>query len=343
MLKIMRPPRGDAAVSQTSVRPWVRLQYLMPQHPTPAPQHPTDRGHLTTEQRLDASADIDALSIEGTLRVMNEQDASVPAAVERAIPSITALVADIVRGMEQGGRLIYCGAGTSGRLAVLDASECPPTFFSSPDQVIGLIAGGDTALRTAVEGAEDQRRGALPALEPLKLNQHDTLIGIAAGGTTPYIWGAIEHAHHQGATTAALTCVPAVKLNAEDVALAKHTIELLVGPEVLTGSTRLKAGTATKLALNMITTTTMLQLGKAWGNLMVDLRASNAKLMDRSIRIVSKQAGISREDAAAVLQQADGRVKPALVMAMRGVALEEAKRLLDQHGGKLRLILGPPR
>jgi N-acetylmuramic acid 6-phosphate etherase len=321
-----------------------------------------DRGHLATEQRLAAAAAIDALSIEATLRLMNTQDMEVPLAIRKAIPQITKVVEVVVAGMKRGGRLIYCGAGTSGRLGVLDASECPPTFCSDPDQVIGFIAGGDTALRNAVEGAEDQRDGAVPTLEKLKLTDADTLIGIAAGGTTPYVWGAIDYAHNKGAKTSLMTCVPiktlmtrprakVVKPNEpvsvpprpELPAPVYQPIELLVGPEVLTGSTRMKAGTATKLALNMISTTAMLQLGKAWGNLMVDLRATNAKLLDRSIRIVASQTKLSREEAADVLTKAEGRVKPALVMAMRGISLEEAQRLLDQHDQKLRPILGPPR
>jgi len=321
-----------------------------------------DRGHLPTEQRLAAAAAIDALSIEATLRLMNTQDMEVPLAIRRAVPSIVKLVEVIVAGMKQGGRLIYCGAGTSGRLGVLDASECPPTFFSDPGQVVGIIAGGDKALRNAIEGAEDQRDGAVPALEKLKLNEHDTLIGIAAGGTTPYVWGAIDFAHGRGAKTALMTCVPiktlmtrprakVVKANEpvsvppkpELPAIVYHPIELLVGPEVLTGSTRLKAGTATKLALNMISTTAMLQMGKAWGNLMVDLRATNAKLMDRSIRIITSQAKVTREEAAEFLTNAEGKVKPALIMALKGGTLEEAQNLLERHDQKLRPILGPPR
>ncbi|MEM1355292.1 MAG: N-acetylmuramic acid 6-phosphate etherase [Planctomycetota bacterium] len=321
-----------------------------------------DRGHLATEQRLAAAAAIDALSIEATLRLMNTQDMEVPLALRKAIPVIAKLIGVIVAGMQHGGRLVYCGAGTSGRLGVLDASECPPTFFSDPGQVVGLIAGGDTALRNAVEGSEDNRNGAIPELKKLRITEHDTLIGIAAGGTTPYVWGAIDFAHKQGATTALMTCVPVktlmtrprapvVKPN-EPVSIPPrpelpapvyHAIELLVGPEVLTGSTRLKAGTATKLALNMITTSTMLQLGKAWGNLMVDLRATNDKLLDRAVRIVATQARLSREDAAKVIEQAGGRVKPALIMAIRGVDLGQAQDLLEHHDQKLRPILGPPR
>ncbi|MFK7788305.1 MAG: N-acetylmuramic acid 6-phosphate etherase [Phycisphaeraceae bacterium] len=328
--------------------------------PTPTPS--SDRGHLATEQRNAAAAAIDALSIEATLRLMNTQDMEVPLAIRKAIPQITKVVEIVVAGMSRGGRLIYCGAGSSGRLGVLDASECPPTFCSDPDQVVGIIAGGDRALRKAIEGAEDKRDGAVPALEKLKLGEHDTLIGIAAGGTTPYVWGAIDYAHKRGAKTSLMTCVPiktlmtrprakVVKANEpvsvpprpELPAVVYQPIELLVGPEVLTGSTRMKAGTATKLALNMITTTAMLQQGKAWGNLMVDLRATNAKLMDRSIRIVTSQAKITREEAAEVLGKAENRVKPALIMAIQKVDLEEAQRLLDQHDGKLRPVLGPAR
>ena len=323
---------------------------------------PEDRGHLATEQRNAASAAIDALSVEATLRLMNTQDVEVPLAIRKAIPQITKVTETVVEGMRQGGRLIYIGAGTSGRLGVLDASECPPTFCSDPDQVVGIIAGGDKALRKSAEGAEDKRDGAVPALEKLGLTEHDTLIGIAAGGTTPYVWGAIDYAHNRGAKTCLMTCVPIKTLMARPRAPVVKpnqpvsvppkpqlpapvylTVELLVGPEVLTGSTRMKAGTATKLALNMISTTAMLQLGKAWGNLMVDLSASNAKLLDRSIRIVASQAKLSREEAAEVLSQADGRVKPALVMALRGVDFEKAQALLDEHDGKLRPILGPPR
>lgn len=334
----------------------------MPQTPDPNTQALDDRGHLATEQRNAAAAAIDALSIEATLRLMNTQDMEVPLAIRKAIPQIAKVTEIVVAGMQHGGRLIYCGAGTSGRLGVLDASECPPTFCSDPGQVVGIIAGGDRALRKAIEGAEDKRDGAVPALEKLNLGEHDTLIGIAAGGTTPYVWGAIDYAHKQGAKTSLMTCVPiktlmtrprakVVKANEpvsvpprpELPAVVYQPIELLVGPEVLTGSTRMKAGTATKLALNMISTTAMLQMGKAWGNLMVDLRATNAKLMDRSIRIVTSQAKITREEAADVLGKAENRVKPALIMALRGVDLDEANRLLDHYDGKLRPILGPPR
>ncbi|MEM9416480.1 MAG: N-acetylmuramic acid 6-phosphate etherase [Planctomycetota bacterium] len=330
--------------------------------PDPRTTTTTSRGHLATEQRLAAAAAVDAQPIEATLRLMNTQDLQVPQAVRMAIPAMTTLVEAIVAGMREGGRLIYCGAGTSGRLGVLDASECPPTFCSPPEQVVGFIAGGDGALRKAVEGAEDDPEGAHAKIDALQLGKHDTLIGIASGGTTPYVWGAIKHAGKRGATTAIITCVPikalktrpraAVVKGNEPLSLppppklpaeVEHTIELLVGPEVLTGSTRLKAGTATKLALNMISTTAMLQLGKAWGNLMVDLNASNAKLVDRSIRIVTGQTGLSREDAAEAIDNAGGSVKLALIMVLRGVDREAAQALLDEHDQRLRPILGAPK
>lgn len=328
----------------------------------PADRPAIARGHLATEQRLSAAAAIDALNVEATLRLMNTQDMHITNAVRNAIPALTALVQDAVAGLKQGGRLVYCGAGTSGRLGVLDASECPPTFCSPPEQVVGFIAGGDGAMRVAVEGAEDDWDGARSEIDRLKLGEHDTLVGIAAGGTTPYVWGAIEYAGKLGANTALLTCVTIKSLQTRPKAQVvkgnqplsvppppalpapvDHTVELLVGPEVITGSTRLKAGTATKQALNMISTASMLQLGKAWGNLMVDLKASNAKLVDRSIRILTTQTGLSREDAADALDAAQGSVKTALVMVQRKLDRDAALKLLQQHDQKLRPILGPPR
>ena len=321
-----------------------------------------NRGHLTTEQRSPASAALDALSTTQALQMMNAQDMDVAVAVRDAIPSISRTVDDIVKGMRHGGRLIYVGAGTSGRLGVLDASEIPPTFQADPNQVIGIIAGGDGSLRKSSEGMEDDFDGAKAELEKLKLTERDTLIGIAAGGTTPYVWGAIHFAKTHKATTALICCVPVksllVRPKAKIVpgngtvnvppplslpAEIDHQIELIVGPEVVTGSTRLKAGTGTKLALNMITTITMVQLGKVWGNLMVDLRASNVKLQDRAIRIICSQTDLDRPKAAELLHRADGMVKTALVMERRGVSAEQANRLLAEHNGQVRPILGPPR
>lgn len=307
---------------------------------------PRDRGHLTTEQRLSASAEIDAMSVEQALELMNTQDTAVPVAVRHAIAGIAKLTQAVVGKLKEGGRLIYIGAGTSGRLGVLDASECPPTFFCDPGQVVGIIAGGDAALRKSAEGKEDEPEQGASDLKAHRVSNDDVVVGIAAGGTTPYVWGALQQAKDVGAVTALICCVPLESLQGRDGRLPveiDYGIELLVGPEVITGSTRLKAGTATKLTLNMITTTTMVQLGKAWGNLMVDLRATNAKLLDRSIRIVTSQAKISREEAADVLTRAEGRVKPALIMAIQGCELDEALLLLERNGQKLRPILGPPR
>lgn len=321
-----------------------------------------NRGHLTTEQRSPASAALDAQSTEAALRMMNAQDMEVAVAVKNAIPAISRTVDDIVKGMRNGGRLIYIGAGTSGRLGVLDASEIPPTFQADPGQVIGIIAGGDGSLRKSSEGMEDDFNGAVAELEKLNLGPKDTLIGIAAGGTTPYVWGGIHYAKTHGATTAIICCVPIKSLLKRTKAPVvpgngtvntppppslpaeiDHQIELIVGPEVVTGSTRLKAGTATKLALNMITTITMVQLGKVWGNLMVDLRASNEKLKDRAIRIICSQTDLDRPRAAELLARADGMVKTALVMELRNISAEQANRLLAEHNGQIRPILGQPR
>lgn len=321
-----------------------------------------DRGHLPTEHRLPASAAIDALSVEQTLRLINTQDVDVAIAVRNAIPALSRLIDRAVEGMRAGGRLIYVGAGTSGRLGVLDASECPPTFFTDPGQVVGIIAGGDTALRQSSEGKEDIPKDGAAAIDGLDISGDDTVVGIAAGGTTPFVWGALDRSRHLGAATGLICCVPVRTLMSRPRAKVvkpnepmqappppklpvaiDHAIELLVGPEVVTGSTRMKAGSATKLALNMISTTTMIQLGKVWGNLMVDLRATNAKLRDRALRILSTQTDLDRDAAGELLDAADGRVKLALVMARMKVDADEARSLLTQHGGRLRPILGPPK
>ena len=302
-------------------------------------QDPPDRGRLLTEKRLDASADLDALSIEQTLALINDQDATVAGAVRAALPAVAKLVESVVTAMRHGGRLIYVGAGTSGRLGVLDASECPPTFHCDPDTVVGMIAGGDTSLRRSSEGREDDVDGARDELDRLGVGENDTVVGIAAGGTTPYVSGAVRSAKKRIAITALICCVDA----GSELAAADHVVQLHVGPEILTGSTRLKAGTATKLTLNMISTTVMVQLGKAWGNLMVDLQATNAKLMDRAVRIISEQCDLSRPEAQGLLEKADGRVKLALVMARRNVDGRAAQQLLDEHGQQLRPIIGPPK
>ncbi len=328
-----------------------------PQSPSPLP----DRGHLLTEQRLGRSTDLDALSIVEALRVINEQDALIPAIVGGAIPQIARVVECVVESLRQGGRLIYIGAGTSGRLGVLDASEVPPTFHARPEQIVGIIAGGDAALRTSSEGREDEWDGTRGEFDRLHVGGHDTVIGIAAGGTTPYVLGGLVLARQRGATTALICCVAKEQLGGAPsasaapsaaaaltpqqrhaVAAIQHLISLPVGAEVVTGSTRMKAGTATKLALNMITTAAMVQLGKVWGNLMVDMKASNDKLRDRAVRFIVGQTSLPRARALGLLDEAGGSVKLALVMAKRGVGAEEARELLRKADQKLRPILGPP-
>jgi len=323
---------------------------------------PPNRGHLATEQRLASAAAIDAMSVEQALRLINTQDMNVAVAVRDAIRQLTPLIERIVAGLRAGGRLIYVGAGTSGRLGVLDASEIPPTFFADPSRVVGIIAGGDGALRQSSEGREDVEADGGDQMVKLDVDEKDTVVGIAAGGTTPFVWGALKEAKRRGAATGLICCVPiktlmvrqrapVVKANQpldpppppKLPAKLDFPVELLVGPEVVTGSTRMKAGTATKLALNMISTAAMIQLGKVWGNLMVDLRATNTKLRDRALRILTTQTDLDRDAAGALLDEADGRVKLALVMARRKVDAARAQALLEEHGGKLRPILGSPR
>jgi N-acetylmuramic acid 6-phosphate etherase len=295
-----------------------------------------DRAHLLTEQRLPESMRLDAMTIGDAVALMNEQD-------RRAVEAVAAVRAEVVRAIElvtaalrQGGRLIYYGAGTSGRLGVLDASECPPTFRADPEMIQGVIAGGPDAMFRAKEGAEDSPEGGAKAVDEKSVAARDVVMGIAAGGTTPFVHGALRRARELGATTIFLTCVqptsgePAVDL----------IIRPLVGPEVLTGSTRLKAGTATKLVLNTITTLAMVQLGKVYENLMVDLRASNAKLWDRGARIIATLTGLDRERAMELLKSADGHVKLAVVMQKRNVSADEARRLLEAAHGRLREAAG---
>jgi N-acetylmuramic acid 6-phosphate etherase len=294
-----------------------------------------DRSTLLTEQRLPASMNLDALSIDAALQLMNEQDAMSVAAVAAVRPQIAAAIELVAKALASGGRLIYFGAGTSGRLGVLDASECPPTFRSDPRQIQAVIAGGPSAMFAAVEGAEDSPEAGARAVDDHEMNELDVALGIAAGGTTPFVHGVLRRARERGAKIIFLCCVqPFANEPYADV-----TIRPLTGPEVLTGSTRLKAGTATKLVLNQITTLSMVKLGKVYENLMVDLRATNQKLWDRGARIVSLLTGLEREEAMQLLQQADGRVKVAVVMNRRGIGAKEAIMLLDQNEGVLRRAL----
>lgn len=299
------------------------------------PVDPPDRGHLPTEQRNDRSADLDALPTLDCLRLINDEDASIAGAVRDQLTHIAAFTERVIASLGGGGRLIYLGAGTSGRLGVLDASECPPTFQSDPGQVVGIIAGGDPALRVSSEHREDEPDGAHAALRAYEVGTNDAVLGISSGGTTPYVLGGVEYAKSLGASTGLLTCTPMVQPAWCDVLIAIQT-----GPEVLTGSTRMKAGTATKMVLNMISTGAMVGLGKTWSNLMVDLRASNDKLRDRAARIISTACGLQRADAMVLLDAAHNSVKHAIVMHHRGVEYAQAHTLLDAAGGHLSRIIG---
>ncbi|MEV7477362.1 MULTISPECIES: N-acetylmuramic acid 6-phosphate etherase [Streptomyces] len=294
---------------------------------------------LTTEAFRPELAEIDQLPTAEIAAIMNGEDNTVPAAVSRVLPRIAAAIDATAERMARGGRLIYAGAGTAGRLGVLDASECPPTFNTDPSEVIGLIAGGPSAMITAVEGAEDSKELAAADLDGLGLTADDTVVGISASGRTPYAVGAVEHARSRGALTLGLSC------NADSAlgAAAEHGLEVVVGPELLTGSTRLKAGTAQKLVLNMISTITMIRLGKTYGNLMVDVRASNEKLRARSRRIVSLATGATDQEIEAALAATDGEVKNAVLTILGGVDGPTASRLLADSHGHLRAALAAVR
>jgi N-acetylmuramic acid 6-phosphate etherase len=296
---------------------------------------PGDLSALTTEARNPASADIDRLSVIEIVRLMNREDAGVAAAVatqEAAIANAIEIIADRLR---QGGRLVYIGAGTSGRLGVLDATECPPTFNTRPEQVVGLIAGGPPALVRAVEGAEDHPEAGAADLRSINLGAGDVVVGIATSGRTPYVIGGLDYARGIGATTIGLSCNRDAKLDA----VADVKITPVVGPEVISGSTRLKAGTATKLVLNTITTGAMVRLGKTYGNLMVDLRATNTKLMHRSRRIVSMLTSLPEDAATDLLNRCGGEVKTAIVAHRQAVSPDIAREMLVRHGGHLRAAL----
>ncbi|WP_439948361.1 N-acetylmuramic acid 6-phosphate etherase [Streptomyces sp. BBFR109] len=296
----------------------------------------TELETLTTEAFRPELAEIDRLPTLEIARLMNAEDTTVPRAVAERLPQIAAAIDAVTERMARGGRLIYAGAGTAGRLGVLDASECPPTFNTDPAQVVGLIAGGPQAMVTSVEGAEDSRELAVEALDALKLAPDDTVVGVSASGRTPYAVGAVEHARRLGALTVGLACNEGSAL----AAAAEHGIEVVVGPELLTGSTRLKAGTAQKLVLNMISTLTMIRLGKTYGNLMVDVRASNEKLRARSRRIVALATGAPDEEIERALTAAHGEVKHAILILLAGVDAPTAGRLLEKSSGHLRAALG---
>jgi len=295
----------------------------------------TDRSHLLTEMRLPESMNLDAMPVEEAVALMNAQDAIAVAAVTVENANITRAIKLVVSAFNAGGRLIYFGAGTSGRLGVLDASECPPTFRVDPDRVQGVIAGGDAAMFRAQEGVEDSIEAGAIAVDEKQIGPNDVVMGIAAGGTTPFVHSVLRRAIERGAKTIFLSCVQPVA----DEPQVDVIIRPLTGPEVVTGSTRLKAGTATKLVLNTISTLAMVQLGKVYGNLMVDLRATNQKLQDRAARIVSTVTGLTTGQALARLTEADGHVKAAIVMVIRSVNLPQAQLLLDRANGSLRATL----
>jgi N-acetylmuramic acid 6-phosphate etherase len=288
---------------------------------------------LTTEQRNPHSMDIDAQSTGEILRIINEEDKTIPYAVEKELPYIEQAVEIIVKAFKKGGRLLYFGAGTSGRLGVVDASECPPTFGTPYGMIEGFIAGGKEAMFRAQEGAEDYEENGAKDVIKANVNERDVVCGIAASRRTPYVVGAVKKAKELGAATLFITCNPRENFNIKEVDIA---ICPYVGPEVIMGSTRMKSGTAQKLVLNMLTTTSMIRMGKVYENMMIDLQMTNKKLVERSKRIVMTITGVSYDEAADYLKQAGGHVKTALVMIRAGVDADEARDLLEKADGFVR-------
>ena len=291
---------------------------------------------LVTEARNPASAELDRLSTIDFVRLVNSEDAKLANAVAEQAQGIARAIDLIAHRLAGGGRLIYVGAGTSGRLGVLDASECPPTFSADPEQVIGLIAGGSEALQRAVEGAEDSAEQGAGDLKDIKLSRRDVVVGIAASGHTPYVIGALKFAKDIGAATVGFSCNPGSPVTVQ----AEVGISVAVGPEVLSGSTRMKAGTATKMVLNMLTTGAMVKLGKTYGNLMVDLQATNSKLALRTIGIVQQLTDLSETDASELLDSCGGELKTSIVCYRLNVSPDEARAKLEAAGGRLRSALG---
>jgi N-acetylmuramic acid 6-phosphate etherase len=290
---------------------------------------------LTTEASNPDSVDLDHLDTLQLVQLINAEDAKVAAAVGEAVAQIAAAIDVIAARLGSGGRLIYVGAGTSGRLGVLDAAECPPTFNADPSQVVGLIAGGKAALVNPVEGAEDSPELAVKDLQAIDLAEKDAVVGIAASGRTPYVLAALAHARSVGAAAIGFACN-------RGAAIEEHAdimITVVAGPEVLAGSTRMKAGTATKMVLNMLTTAAMVRLGKTYGNLMVDLQATNAKLITRTVRILQKLSGQTAADAEALLQRCNGELKTAIVCNKLNLSPDAARTKLEATNGRLRLAL----
>jgi len=290
---------------------------------------------LITEQRNPNSMNVDSLSALEIVQLMNDEDKQVPLAIEKCLPQIAQAVERIVAAFQKGGRLVYIGAGTSGRLGVLDASECPPTFGVSPEMVKGIIAGGERALRHPIEGAEDSKAQSVIDLQTIQFSSKDVLVGIAASGRTPYVIGALEYAKSLGSVTVSIASNPnSAMANIVDIA-----IDTVVGPEVLTGSSRLKSGTAQKLVLNMLTTASMILMGKCYQNLMVDVQASNEKLKARAIRIVMQATDCDKALAEETLKLADQNAKLAIMIILSGLDRAQAEALLEKHHGKLQLAL----
>jgi N-acetylmuramic acid 6-phosphate etherase len=293
----------------------------------------------TTEQRNESSLDIDSASSLEIVRIINTEDKKVPLAVEKILPEIAALVDDVVGAFKKGGRLFYIGAGTSGRLGVLDASECPPTYGVDPEMVQGIIAGGREALTCSIENAEDRAEDGAGDLANASFGRDDALVGITASGQAPYVLGALEYAKNLGAVTGAISC----NRNSKTFEIAKHKLFVNVGPEVVTGSTRMKSGTAQKLVLNMISTASMIRLGKVYRNLMVDLKPVNHKLVLRSLRLIREVTGCSEEKAREALEaSACGSIKnpkAAIVMVLLGKNREEALALLEKSGGHISALV----
>ena len=291
---------------------------------------------LPTEQRNPNTADIDRISTLEMVRRINDEDKKVAYAVEQELESVAQAVDAIYESLSSGGRLIYCGCGTSGRLGVLDAAECPPTYSTDPEMVQGIIAGGERAMFKAAEGAEDNADAGREDMQKIDLSAKDIVVGIAASGRTPYVLGAMAYAHEIGAKTVALTCNKASAMNeAADISIGVET-----GPEVITGSSRMKCGTAEKMVLNMLSTGAMIRLGKVYGNLMVDVMPTNEKLVRRAISIVSTAAGVDEELARQTLEQCGFSVKTAIVMLVRGLGVEEAEKRLGESGGVVARALG---
>ena len=298
-----------------------------------------DLDRLSTEQRNPNTLQIDSISTLEMVKLINAEDQKVALAVAEVLPEIAAAIDIIAKQFKQGGRLIYIGAGTSGRLGILDASECPPTYGVDANLVIGLIAGGDTAIRKAVEGAEDSRERCVTDLQAIDFNQKDVLVGLAASGRTPYVIGGLTYAKQLGAHTIAIACTK----NSEIGSIANIAIEPLPGPEVITGSTRMKAGTAQKLILNMLTTGSMIKIGKVYSNLMVDVQASNEKLVERAKRIVSEAAAIDRSQAEELLKRTNYDVKLAILIAKTGLDQEQAFQVLQAAEGYLQKAIDQSR